>query len=296
MLGYVRAFKPDLRMSEYELYKGVYCSLCRRLGKNYSPIAQLFLSYDFALAALVRLAVSDEKCVFVKGHCPYNPAKRCLNCQSTDVFDLCAHAVIITVYYKLIDNLRDRGFWSRIGAGLLLPIVSLMHGKAKRKAPEIDSIVAHAMKLQAQAEKAEKSLDEAAHPSADALGEILACGVQGDEHAMLYSFGYMTGRYVYILDAADDLEDDIKKGNYNPFAAKAHSLSTQEGRSKFSQHVTGVLNLTQSEAVNALGSLKVRRFASLLENIVYDGLCGSADRVLAKYTGEDKKQKQFVIQ
>lgn len=296
MLGYVRAFKPDLRMSEYELYKGVYCSLCRSLGKHYSPLAQLFLSYDFALAALVRLAVADEKCIFVKGRCPYNPAKSCLRCQSGEVFELCAHAVIITVYYKVIDNLHDRGFRSRVGAALLLPAVSLMHRKARHRAPEVEAIVARAMKQQAQAEKAARSLDEAAHPSARALGEMFALGAHGDEREALYSFGYMIGRYVYILDAADDLEDDIKKGNFNPFAVKAQSLSTEEGRRKFAQHITGVLNLTQSEAVNALGALGVKRFSSLLENIVYDGLCGSADRVLAKYTGEDGRQKRLVIQ
>ena len=64
LLGYVRAYKPDMKMKDYELYRGIYCSLCRALGRNYTPVAQLFLSYDFALACVIRLACAESGCGF----------------------------------------------------------------------------------------------------------------------------------------------------------------------------------------------------------------------------------------
>lgn len=86
-------------------------------------------------------------------------------CGSRDIFDFCSHAVIITVYYKILDNLHDKGFFSKLVAALIYPAVALMHRKAKRLAPEAEKAVADAMKLQAETEaKPSPSIDESAHP------------------------------------------------------------------------------------------------------------------------------------
>lgn len=294
MLGYVRAFKPEMKMKDYELYKGVYCSLCRSLGRLYSPIAQLFLSYDFALAAVLRLAVSESGSTFSQKRCPYNPAKKCMICAEKNDIDFCTHALIITVYYKVIDNLHDRGFGSKIAAALLFPIVSLMHRKAKRLAPQAESIISKAMSLQAEAENKEGvCLDEAAHPSAEALGKIFALGFDGEQKDALYMLGYMVGRYVYILDAADDLESDKKSGSFNPF--KGEDIADENGRKAFAAKVIGMLNLTQSSALEALDAIETKRFFEILDNIVFDGLTASAKRTFAKYSGENLKSKEYTV-
>lgn len=288
MLGYVKAFKPEMKVKDYELYRGIYCSLCRALGRNYSPVAQLFLSYDFAFAAVLRLAVSTSGCSFSQKRCPYNPAKKCMNCSETQALDFCAHAVIITIYYKVLDNLHDSGFASKILAAMIYPVIKLMHKKAVRLAPEIDEIIGESMKTQAETEKkSDVGIDEAAHPSADALGKIASLGFDGKIKDSLYSLGYMVGRYVYILDAADDLEDDIKRGNFNPFKAEFE----QTERKAFAEKVRGMLNLTQGGALEALDTLDAERFGDILENIVLDGLTFSAEKTLKKYlpVTEDKK-------
>ena len=141
LLGYVRAFKPEMKVKDYELYRGVYCSLCRVLGREYSPLAQLFLSYDFAFAALLRLSVAEGGCRFAQKRCPYNPAKKCMICGGRSEIELCAHALIITVYYKLLDDLHDRGALHKLVAALLYPAVSLMHRKAARLAPEAERAI-----------------------------------------------------------------------------------------------------------------------------------------------------------
>ncbi len=295
MLGYVRAYKPDMKIRDFELYRGIYCSLCRALGRNYSPFAQLFLSYDFALACVLRLAVSDSGCGFTQKHCPYNPAKKCLICGSKEVFDFCSHAVIITVYYKLIDNLHDKGFFSKLAAALIFPVVALMHRKAARLAPEAEKAVAEAMKLQAKTEaKPSPSVDEAAHPSADALGKIFSLGYEEKVRDTMYSIGYLTGRFVYILDAADDLESDIKKGAFNPFSGD--DISSCEKRKKFAKKIRGMLNLTQSGILEALDSLDIKRFYDITDNILLDGLESSAEKVLSRYGGKTENKKNFTVE
>ena len=295
MLGYVRAYKPDMKMKDYELYKGIYCSLCRALGRNYSPLAQLFLSYDFALACVIRLAAAEKGCGFSPKRCPYNPAKKCMICGSKEVFDFCAHAVIITVYYKVLDNLHDKGFFSKLAAALVFPAVALMHKKAARLAPEAEKAVADAMKLQAETE-AEKSpsIDRAAHPSAQALATLFALGFDGETKEALSKIGYMTGRFVYILDAADDLEKDMKKGGFNPFCNE--DISTPEGRKNFAEKVRGMLNLTQSNALESLDTLEVKRFYDIMDNILLEGLSNCAEKVLAKYGEKTEKSKEYIVE
>lgn len=257
MLGYVKAFKPEMKVKDYELYRGVYCSLCRALGRNYSPIAQLFLSYDFAFAAVLRLAAAENGCSFAKKNCPYNPAKKCMICQSREALDFCSHAIIITVYYKVLDNMHDGGVKSKLVAYLLYPIIRLMYKKAAKLAPEIDEIIDQSMKLQDEAEKKnDVCIDEAAHPSADALGKIFSLGFDGERQNSLYTLGYMVGRYVYILDAADDLEEDLKNGSFNPFRAEYCEIKDENIRKEFAQRAEGMLNLTQSNALDALDTLK----------------------------------------
>ena len=292
MLGYVKAFKPEMKMKDYELYKGVYCSLCRALGRNYSLIAQLFLSYDFAFAAVLRLAVANGGCSFVKKSCPYNPAKKCMICQSREELDFCSHAIIITVYYKIIDNIRDGGIKSKLLAFLLYPIVFLMHKKAKRLAPDIDKIIGESMAKQSETEKKQDvCIDEAAHPSADALGKIFSLGFEGENQNSLYTLGYMIGRYVYILDAADDIEDDLKNGSFNPFRAEY-----PQGKEDFANRVTAMLNLTQSNALETLDSVEKKRFEDILENIVLDGLDFSMEKVLKKYRPESEEKSVYTVE
>lgn len=294
LLGYVRAFKPEMKIRDYEIYRGIYCSLCRALGRNYSPIAQLFLSYDFALAAVLRLAVLSDGCSFTQKRCPYNPAKKCLICSKKEELDFCSHAVIITVFYKIIDNMRDNGFKSKLIAYLIYPIVYLMHKKAARLAPEIEKAISEAMEAQRIAEsKKDVCLDEAAHPSANALGEVFSLGFEGENKQLLYTLGYMTGRFVYILDAADDLEDDLKSGSFNPF--RDADISNGEKKKEFAARVRGMLNLTQHSALEALDSVDIKRFEDILENIVFDGLNHCGERVLAKYCSVKKEEKTFTV-
>lgn len=289
MLGYVKAFKPEMKIKDYELYRGVYCSLCRALGRNYSPIAQLFLSYDFAFAAVLRLAVSEGYCSFSPKRCPYNPAKKCMICSNRDELDYCSHAVIITVFFKVLDNLHDKGFKSRLIAMLIYPLVWLMHKKAARLAPDIDKIIGDSMKKQAETEKKNGvGIDEAAHPSADALGRVISLGFEDKTKEALYSLGYMVGRFVYILDAADDLVDDVKSGNFNPFREKFADIGNPGVRKAFTERAEEMLNLTHSSALDALDETEKNRFEDILENIVFDGLENSKKTVLNKYNEVQK--------
>ena len=76
MLGYVRICKEELKVKEYELYRGLYCSLCRRLGREYGQLSRLMLSYDVTFLVLVALSAADVTPQFRRGRCPFNPTAK----------------------------------------------------------------------------------------------------------------------------------------------------------------------------------------------------------------------------
>ncbi|MCR5151104.1 MAG: DUF5685 family protein [Clostridiales bacterium] len=281
MIGYVRIYKPELKIKEYEFYRGVYCSLCKRLCRDYSPLACLLLSYDFTVAALVKIALSENECSFKKSRCHFNPTKKCLNCNgSVDLGDIAA-AVIITLYYKLLDNLKDKGLWRKIAAAVCFLPIWLMHIKAKRISPEIEEIIFNGMQLQAKTEnEKDVSADAAAHPSAHTLGSIFAL-VDESRRDTLYRLGYMLARFVYLSDAADDYKDDSKKRNFNPYIIKFGPY-TPENRQKVNKSYEWSFNLIQVEITKAFEELNVKRCGELLNNIFTLGIKAKMENIISE--------------
>ncbi len=275
MLGYVRAYKPELKFKEYDVYKGVYCTLCKTLLRRYSPFGQLFLSYDAAFFALVLLSLSPECPKREPSRCCYNPMKKCLSCGRGDVQDFCADISVLLFYYKILDDLHDRGFWRRIRSVFLFPIVCLMHRKAARLRPKADGIVSRMMREQQKREAENASLDAAAEPSAVALASLASLLAEGEP---VRYFFYLVGRFVYLIDAADDVRDDVRQRNFNPL--KERYLREPDA---FYDYALGLLNLNIGELVKAFDALELRHDQDIIYNVIFDGLYNSALFVLKKY-------------
>ena len=270
-----------------------YIARVRVLGRLYTPIARMLLSYDFTFLSIVRLALQEQCGKFEKGRCCVNPAKKCLKCTDDAELERSADVVIIVSYYKLLDDIADGGFFKRLACRLIKPALSLMHKKAARRQEMLDRAVAAAMEEQQKIEKSgTASLDEAADPSGKMLAAIFSQGYYGEDKIQLWRFGYLLGRWIYLLDAVDDIEKDIKSGSYNPLnkVPDANSLSGDEFR-KFAKER---LDLTAGETANALGGLKFNRFGDIIENVVCDGMFASQTEVFRKKEGV-KNEKESVL-
>lgn len=293
MLGYIKVFKPELKIREYEVYRGVYCSLCRNLGRRYTPFAQIFLSYDFTLLALLILSLKKDCCGFEKCRCPYNLTKKCLKYSDKNIFDKCSDALIITVYYKILDNLHDRGLKNRLLAVLCFPFVFFAHKKASRLSPEIEKAVGVAVKAQFKAEELpDTGVDEAAHPTAEALSLLFALFADEENRGAVERFGYMTGRLVYMLDAADDVKEDIRLNNFNPFKIYYDENNT----GGFAEKVKPIINGTANEMFGSFEKIKIYRYKNIFENILIYGIKASENKIFSKYNpktvsvNEEEKQ------
>ncbi len=277
MFGYVRVNKPEMKVKEYEVYRGIYCSLCKSMRKNFGVLSALTLSYDLTFFALCRLSFGGKIPSFKGGRCPYNPTKKCNYCQNGEEELRYAAAVsMMMFYFKVRDNIVDGSSFRRVLMYLILPYALLKYRKAKRLYPEAALIIEKAMEEQAFTEKSgTDSPDRAAHSSADALGRLLDYGF-GNES--IYRFGYGTGKFVYLCDALDDMEKDIKKKNYNVFVKKYNLVSEADEKTK--EEIKMSLNMCLAMVSESYGKIENKSLTPLVENIIYEGTENTMNDIL----------------
>lgn len=279
VFGYIRPCKPELRMKEFEMYRGVYCSLCRSIGRHYGFAARMTLSYDCTFLAMLSLSMEERCDGFQKGRCGVNPLKKCTYLkENTETLLFPATVSVLLTYFKIRDNLHDRGILNRIAAFFLLPIAYWPMKKARKGHPALYETIADSIAEQAKVETDDKAgVDAAAHPTAHMLEALL--GSLSDDSAekhVLSRLGYFIGRWVYLMDAAADLEDDRKKGNYNPFL-QAEFIYTADQLSE-------ILTLTINQAIACFDLIEVHHFHDILQNILVLGLI-NAQREMLKTKG-----------
>lgn len=279
MFGYITIDKGEMLCKDYEAYKAVYCSLCKQLGKEYSFLSRFILSYDCTFYAIVALSLSGDCPGFCSGRCTFNPLKKCnyLKLQKKEL-SLAAALSVITLYYKLVDNIADGSFFEKIGCFILKPLVSLWHNKAKRKYPQIEDAVSVMSAMQFEVEKDKDSgVDKSAEPTALMLAKMMSLLSEdvSDDHRIFYNFGYFLGKWIYLCDAADDYADDKKKGSFNPYVNKYN-----KGEPDYND-INASLNHCLSEVYLSAKLMKFKRFDRIIDNILVYGL--------------PKKQKEILI-
>ena len=275
MFGYVKVYQPELKMGEFEQYRGIYCSLCKTLGKRYGFLAQMTLNYDMTFLALLYLALAKECVGFHKGRCPFNPLKKRTCCQNSAALEFCADASVLLVYHKTTDTIHDDRYIKRFIARLMLPFMRHNRTRAAKRLPEIDRVIEQAIAQQYELEKQHPvSLDQAAEPTAQILGTLCAeTSLDEKQKRILFRLGYCLGRWVYLIDAADDLEEDLKNGAYNPIALshEIHSADKEQIRS-IRESLSLALNASLGECKAAYELLNIRRFNGILRNILEYGI------------------------
>ena len=283
MFGYLQIDKAELKVREFEAYKSVYCGLCRQLGKDYSVFARFALSYDCTFYAVTLMSLRRSCSGFDDGRCRFNPLKKCKYARcGDDCYSRAAALTVITVYYKLLDDISDSGFFKSLAVRLVKPFFSHWRKKAAGRYPELDKTVCDILTAQLEVEKKDKPLlDEAAHPTACMLAEIMkAEGRSESESRVLYECGYQLGRWVYLMDAADDYEKDKKRGCFNPFLY----VETEDLRG----YMNAVLSQSLARAYAAYNLLTIYDFKGILDNMITYGFPLKQNSVLSVPQGGKK--------
>ena len=271
MFGYIRVKKEELKIKDFEVYKAVYCSLCKKLGKSYGILSRLTLSYDFAFLSLLNISLKSGCVSFERKRCAFNPLKKCNYCKSSDELDMPSAAAMIMLYYKILDNIKDEKGLKKLGFLLLKPIFSGAHKKAAKKYPFIEETVAEYIEGQSLAESDDNcTLDSVCDPPAKALSKLLPlCSDDPSQKRVLERLGYCLGRYIYLMDAGCDIEKDIKSGSFNVLKKYVKEGNIKKDTVlKTEPQIYFCIN----EAAKAFELLEIKKFKPILGNIIYLGL------------------------
>jgi hypothetical protein len=272
LFGYVQPLKGDLRVHELETFRGYYCSLCKALGKRYGKKAQFLLTYDCAFLALLLDSLHYDDPVFQKCRCAYNPLKRKRAVKGNLAVDYAADVNMLLAYHKLKDDRVDtRSAKAAMGSVLFWRCGKKAILRRGTLARQIGECVAALSELE-RAGCAD--IDEAAHWNARMLQKIFDFY---PEYAELKEIGYNLGRWVYLMDALDDMQEDEQKGNYNVFLCKYGSSLAGAG-----EEIAFMLQFSLAQAALAFEKLPVKRNRGILENILYAGVMQKTEAVLKK--------------
>ena len=302
MFGYVRPRKGSLRVAEYERFRAVYCGLCHALSRRYGPLASLLLSYDLAFYAAAAEGLASAECADGE-QCTENAAgqtgcktcyrkKRCLahpfhrrpvacneEGKPTPALELAADLTILLGCLKLRDDIQDRGsFWKKLRSRLLLLLLGPAERKAKRLRPGLSAEAEEALgELRTLESERCESLDRCA----DCFARMLRAAGAAAGGAGSGTFGellYHVGRWVYIIDACDDLPEDCGRGDFNPVAARygAETLTDE-----IKAEVEHTLALSLDTAYRMAERLDFGAQSGYVENVLLVGLDDVTRQVLS---------------
>lgn len=269
MFGYVMPVKCELKVREFDAYRSVYCGLCKQLQRSYGPFSRLFLNYDMVLLALVADAVSGDAGDTTLEGCIINPfVKRCI-CRNTAGLELAADALVMLTYHKLCDNVLDEKFPKSVFYRLIRFMMRGSYKKASAKHPGIAGVVSAQMGRQSILEKQGcKSMDEACEPTAKMCEALFtAAGRNADEQRILARLGLFSGQIVYLLDAAEDYEDDQKNSRYNVLINIGF-----DGMQSAVQAVQRRCRMAAGEIALCYNLLGLEQHKDILDNIFFLGL------------------------
>jgi hypothetical protein len=283
MFGYIKPVKPELKVRELEFYRGIYCGLCRSMGRHTGCISRLTLSYDFAFLSAVRMVLSDIKPSFSKCRCAVHPLRKKAMCDDNEALAYCSAAAAVLTECKIRDDINDEKGMNRLAARFAHIFARKMRKRAGDKAPS--AAIEKALKELSELEAVNcDSLDQTADKFGELLGAVVSYGYEGSKARIAAEIGHSVGRYIYVLDAADDLEDDKKTGSYNPL--RFSPIAPQN------LSVAVRLELSKLEgAINLLDFSGKRDLEGIIKNIIYLGMPAEADRVFAGCC-KDKRAKK----
>lgn len=285
MFGYVRPVRDELKCKDLDLYRATYCGLCRTMRKRLGLFASMTLNFDFTFLALL-LAPPEGEQVTCCHRCPFPPFRRSCMCEVSDGLELVADESIILTYWQLRDSISDGSGWTNLKARLAQLFLRRAYSRAAVARPEFDHQVATQIQdLQTLEESNCNSLDR----PADTFATLLCCAVPNSsddpvrDRAMA-DLLYHLGRWIYLIDARDDLEADIKNNNYNPIQARF-------GGESFDEPLMLTLNHSLNRMRAACALLELGRQTALIENVLNFGLPTVQRAVFEGRWNDMKKQK-----
>ena len=261
MFGYVTVCEPELKVKDLKKYRAYYCGLCRTLKEDYGFMGQMTLTYDMTFAVILLSSLYETIAKHEEHRCKVHPVKR-QHMLWNEITSYAAAMNVLLAYYHMEDDWQDDHKVSS------LMTKSLIQGKAKKiieKYPRQSKVIQQSLRELGECER-ENSMD--IDRAAGCFGRLMAELFVWKEdiwEKTLRKMGFYLGKFIYLMDAYEDIEEDLKQGRYNPFT----ELYKKE---TFEQNCQQILKMMMAETSKVFEQLPILEDAEILRNILYAGV------------------------
>lgn len=291
MFGYVRP-PQDLPEEELRRFGRAYCGLCHVLGERYGTAARFILNYDFTFLAIL-LSEREEGPIY-HGRCAAHPVHGRDRLETSPALELAADESVILAYWQARDGVEDHDRLHGLKYRGASAVLRRAYQKASKLRPDFDASTRRQLSLLAELERAGcSSMDQAA----DTFAVLLRGAAQSVDdpvrRRVLEQIFYHLGRWVYLVDAADDLKRDAAAGAYNPVALRyglAKGVWTEETRRSFAATLDHSIHMMAT----AFELWDFGVWTPVLKTTLYTGLFRVGKAVLdgTFHGGEEKRDTQ----
>ncbi len=264
MFGYITIDQPEIKFKDYYRYRAYYCGLCHALGKQHGQTARLSVGYDMTFLAVLLDGLYDSETIRREFRCIVHPAGHHVM-LSNEFLDYAADMGLYMAYLKCRDDWEDE---RKISRKMYASLVSGRICGIEEKYPEKTSKIKEALGQLSELERENSDSFESAAGCFGRVVEEMSAYRNDIWEKYLRRIGFFTGKFIYLMDAHQDLKEDIEKGLYNPLK----KLSEEPG---YDEKIMEILTMMISEAADAFEMLPVEENMEILRNIIYSGVWNS---------------------
>ena len=276
MFGYVTVNKEELKIKEWNRYHAYYCGLCHALKDVAGTKARMTVSYDMTFLAMLLDDLYDPQKTEGQRRCVVHPVgKQAFIKSEASVY--AAKMNLLLCYDNLLDDWRDEhNVLSAAGAAAIRNVRMKIAAEYPRQTRAVESYIE---RLSVCEEKRETNLDVAAGLTGEMLGELFVWK-EDEWQGELRGLGFYMGKFIYLMDAYEDMEKDARHGNYNPFLLCRGNQNNKE-------LAESSLNLMAASAAEHFERLPLVENLEILRNILYAGIWGKFEQIKAKREKEE---------
>lgn len=271
MFGYVVVNKSELKFKEFDIYQSFYCGLCKKLKERGGNVSRLALTYDMTFIYMLLTGLYEPQTVYSPCKCVLHPLEK-RHMRQNEYAEYVADMSVLMTCYKCRDDWNDE---KKLTAKCMLSMLTKKNKDIVEKYPEKTDRIAQAMEQLSRGEEAgSDNVDEMAGFFGRIMADILVC--KEDEWATVLSrMGFYLGKFIYILDAYEDIEEDKKKGRYNP-------LYKLYNNAEFEEECRQILTMMIAECSREFEKLPILENVDILRNILYSGVWVRFENIRAK--------------
>lgn len=296
MFGYVTPCKMEMKIKDFEKFKAYYCGLCNSIKNNYGQLPRLTLNYDMTFLAVLLDSLGNDKINFTKFSCAIHPLKKRVMINNNLALDYAAFCNTTLAYYKLMDDAcDDKTIKSKVFSTFLKQYLSKSKVEysevmkyTKEKLILLNTLESTPMNMSIDEHLSideQLSIDELSHVFADLTGFIISFYyVDAPFKEDLYWLGYNLGKWIYIIDAYDDLEKDLKSNSFNAISSllNTDNLDFKSFSKSIQPRIDYILTTCAEQCLKNLNSLPITKNEDILYNILELGLMERMNKVFNK--------------